>query len=103
MSLAFEKKRYLFLLAALFVCVETGVQAQSTNYDESKVATYTLPDPLIFSHGKPVRNAREWKRRREEILELFASNVYGHSPKAPKRISFDVFDTDKIALGGKAI
>jgi hypothetical protein len=75
-----------------------GAQTQSTNYDESKVGTYTLPDPLIFNNGKPVRNAHDWERRRHEILELFATNVYGHSPRAPKRIRFDVFDIDKNAL-----
>ena len=75
----------------------------TTNYDESKVGAYTLPDPLIFNNGKPVRSARDWKRRRAEILELFATNVYGHSPRAPKHISYDVFDIDKAALGGKAV
>jgi hypothetical protein len=97
------RPRCLFLLAALVLCGRAGAQTQSANYDESKVGAYSLPDPLVFNTGKPVRNARDWKRRREEILELFATNVYGHSPKAPKHIGFDVFDIDKTALGGKAI
>ena len=29
-----------------------------SNYDESKVPPYTLPDPLVLSDGKPVRDAR---------------------------------------------
>ena len=53
--------------------------------------------------GSRCASARDWKRRRQEILELFATNVYGHSPKAPKHRDFDVFDIDKTALGGKAI
>jgi hypothetical protein len=97
------KPQYVLLLAALLVGTSADTQTQSTNYDESKVGTYTLPDPLIFNDGKPVRSAREWKRRRREILELFATNVYGHSPKAPKHINFDVFETSEAALGGKAI
>ena len=28
-----------------------------SNYDEAKVGKYTLPDPLVMSDGKPVRNA----------------------------------------------
>ena len=94
--------QYLSLIAALFVCNPAGAQTPSTNYDEAKVGAYTLPDPLIFNNGKPVRSAHDWKQRREEILELFAVNVYGRSPKAPKDISFDMVETDKSALGGKA-
>jgi hypothetical protein len=97
-------KRYYWLaLAALLVCVGAGAQAPSANYDESKVGAYTVPDPLVFNNGQPVRTARDWKRRREEILELFATNVYGHNPEAPRHISFDVTDIDRAALGGKAI
>jgi hypothetical protein len=85
MSLAF-KTLFRFLLAVLFISCWAGAQTQSANYDESKVGIYILPDPLVFNNGKPVRSARDWKRRRAEILDLFATNVYGHSPKAPKRI-----------------
>ena len=102
MSIKLRPKLF-FLLVALVVCDLAGGQTRSTNYDESKVGSYTLPDPLTFSNGKPVRNARDWKRRRAELIELFAKNVYGHSPKPPKRLSFEVFETSKTALGGKAI
>ena len=91
------------LVCALFDSTWAVAQTPTTNYDESKVGAYTLPDPLIFNNGKPVRSARDWKRRRSEIVELFAANVYGHSPKAPKHISYEVFDIDKTALGGKAV
>jgi hypothetical protein len=76
----------------------------SANYDESKVGAYTLPDPLVFENGKPVRTAAEWtKRRRAEILNLFVANVYGRSPRPPKGLCYRVFDEDAHALGGKAI
>jgi hypothetical protein len=79
-------------------------RARNPNYDESKAGNFTLPDPLVFSDGKPVKTAREWReRRRAEILQLLETNVYGRSPKPPKRIRFKVFDVDKEALGGKAI
>ena len=29
-----------------------------SNYDESKVAPFTLPDPLVLANGKPVRDRR---------------------------------------------
>ena len=34
------------------------------NYDEAKVGTYTLPDPLKFDDGKPVKTAKEWTEKR---------------------------------------
>ena len=80
------------------------LQTPPGNYDESKVGTYTLPDPLVFNNGKPVRTAKEWnRRRRPEILELFAANVYGHSPQAPAELRYEVFDVDEHALAGKAV
>lgn len=73
------------------------------NYDESKVGSYTLPDPLKMNDGTPVRTAREWtERRRPEIMALFAENVFGRSPQ-PKKVRFRAFDTDGHALGGKAV
>ena len=79
-------------------------QTPSTNYDESNVGTYTLPNPLVFNDGKPVRTAADWiQRRRAEVLELFAANIYGHSPAAPKKLRYEVFDTDQNGLNGKAI
>ena len=101
--LATWRSRCLFLLLASTFCGWAAAQAPSANYDESRVGAYTLPDPLIFNDGKPVRDARDWKRRRQEILELFATSMYGHSPQAPKHTRFDIFDIDKTALGGKAI
>jgi hypothetical protein len=79
-------------------------QVVPPNYDESQAGTFALPDPLVFNDGKPVKTAREWrKRRRAEILELLETNVYGRSPRPPKHIRFKVFDVDQEALGGKAI
>ena len=81
-----SKPQYLILLMALFFCVWGVAQGQTANYDESKVGAYTLPDPLTFTNGKPVRTARDWKRRRAELIELFATNVYGHSPRDRKSV-----------------
>jgi hypothetical protein len=42
------------------------------NYDEAKVGTYALPDPLVSNDGTRVRTAGDWPKRRAEILKLFA-------------------------------
>jgi hypothetical protein len=73
------------------------------NYNEAKVGTYTLPDPLILNNGKPVRNANTWyTKRRPEIVEMFETQQYGRAPGKPDE-SFDVFDTGTPTLNGKAI
>jgi hypothetical protein len=74
------------------------------NYDESKVGTYNLPDPLVMENGQKVRDAKTWYgKRRPEILHMFEDNVYGKRPDRPKDMHFEVFDVDRRALGGKAI
>ena len=74
------------------------------NYDEAKVGTYTLPDPLVLANGKPVRDAKTWnEKRRPEIVRLFEENQYGRAPGRPAAMSFDVFDKGTPAFDGKAI
>ena len=42
------------------------------NYDEAKVGTYTLPDPLTLNNGKPVRvsilTSAGWSATAQTIL-----------------------------------
>jgi len=81
-----------------------GQDPPEANYDEARVGNYTLPDPLVFSDGKPVKSARDWTtRRRAELMKLFEDNVYGVRPKPSGKLNYEVFDTDRNALGGKAI
>ena len=52
------------------------------NFDESKVGTYTLPDPLLSSNGRKVITTAQWTEdRRPELLRLFETHVYGKVPK----------------------
>ncbi len=99
------RRPYYLALVALAVLTAAFAQGPSSaNYDESKVGAYTLPDPLVFTDGKPVRTPRDWtERRRQEILELFQANVFGRNPKPPANTPFDVFESDRHALAGKAI
>ena len=49
-----------------------------SNYDESKVPSYTLPDPLVFANGSPVRTASDWTtKRRAEVIRLYETAVFG--------------------------
>ena len=57
-----------------------------TNYDNTKVPKYTLPDPLVMQSGARVRDAATWNKRRVELLRLFAENEYGRTPAWPKNL-----------------
>jgi hypothetical protein len=96
-------KIFAFLCALLVIA--SGIKSQTqnappsevagipVNYDETRVGSYTLPDPLMLEDGKPVRDAKTWyQKRRPEILRLFEENMFGRSPGRPTGMSFEVFD-----------
>ncbi len=61
---------------------------------------YGLPDPLVKADGSPVADARDWWfQRRPEILALFASEVYGRTPRERIPIHFETLERDADALG----
>ncbi len=87
------------VLAAAVLCAH----AQEFNYDEAKVPSFTLPDPLVCLDGDKVTDAKTWQqKRRPEILRLFEENVYGRSPGKPQTMTFMTTSVDKNALAGKA-
>src|SRR6185437_6569799 len=74
------------------------------NYDESKVGSYTLPDPLVLKNGRPVRDPKTWfTQRRPEILEMLTTQQFGRAPGRPANESFEVTEKGTSALDGKAI
>ena len=74
-----------------------------SNYDEAKVAPYTLPDPLIMNDGRPVRTAEMWiKERRPEILRLYQDFVFGHVPATAPKLTFAEVKSEP-ALDGAAV
>ena len=82
----------------------TVVAGIPANYDESKVGSYRLPDPLVLANGQSVRDARTWnEKRRPEIVRLFEENQFGRAPGRPAGMSFEVFDKGTPAMGGKAL
>ena len=92
------------LLLVLALAFSVYAQQPETNYDESKVPQYTLPDPLELCDGQRVTDARTWlQRRRPEVLRLFEQHVYGKAPGRPEGMKFQVRSVAKDALGGKAM
>jgi hypothetical protein len=95
--------RFIFLCVMALVTAHARAQQPDINYDESKVSSYTLPDPLVTSGGEKVSDAKTWtKTRRTEILKLFETFVYGKTPSTAASVTFELTSEDKNALGGKA-
>lgn len=95
------------LLILVFGCdgshPETPAQNREVNYDESRVPTYTLPDPLVLDDGTPVTDADVWReQRRREIIQLFEQHVYGKTPERHVAPRFDMRLVDTEALAGIA-
>ena len=75
-----------------------------SNYDESKVAPYTLPDPLTLADGRPVKNADAWRReRRKELIRLYETEIYGRMPADTPKVTWTAGDTDQAAHDGTAV
>ncbi len=110
-TMMIQNLRRLGGLALLAVPICWGANAgrdcceqSDVNYDESRVPSYTLPDPLVCEDGTPVSDAGTWiKKRRPELLALFAQEMYGKSPGRPPEMSFHLRSSDDEALGGKAV
>ena len=85
----------------LRLALETG---HVSNYDEAKVGTYTLPDPLVFANGSRVGDANAWRtRRRPELLRLYEQNIYGQVPAKLPQVTWQVTETDDKARDGAAV
>ena len=102
MSHVLQKSPLIAAMAMPFLLATAGL-CQETNYDESKVPEYTLPDPLVCEDGTQVKDAEMWERkRRPEVLELFAEQMYGRAPGKPQFMTFATTSVDEEALDGKA-
>jgi hypothetical protein len=95
---------FLLLITSSVPMIAASAAAKA-NYDESKIRAYTLPDPLVLNNGAKVTDAAAWKsKRRPELLELFAREVYGRTPGGrPEKMHWAVTSEDRAALGGKAV
>ncbi|MCC7375818.1 MAG: acetylxylan esterase [Verrucomicrobiales bacterium] len=98
--------RQFLLLVALWVVWGLEARTQEppdTNYDESQVGSYELPDPLLRWDGRKVTTRKRWTAvRRSELLEAFATNVYGRTPSIRILLRPEDVESDKRALDGLA-
>ena len=64
----------------------------TTNYKESRANPYPdVPDPLTLNNGEKVTSpAMWWNERRPEIVEDFDREIYGRTPKATPKVTWEV-------------
>jgi hypothetical protein len=74
--------------------------ANAANIDESRASPYTsLPDPLVFHNGAKVRTAKEWQKRKAEIMEDFSREIYGRIPANTPVVTWEVM-SEKDTVNG---
>lgn len=63
----------------------------AANSDESKATPYTsLPDPLVFHDGTPVKTPADWDKRKLEIFEDFDREIYGRVPEVTLEVNWEI-------------
>ena len=97
-------KYLITALFALFASKSAYTQSKFVaNYDESKVGSYSLPNPLQKPDGSLVKTPSEWKKQRAYLLKLLADHEYGILPTTKIPVNYKVLEINENALGGKAI
>lgn len=76
-----------------------SLASKKPNFDESKVPPYTLEDPLAFADGRRVETQADWRSRREEIMGIFAREMYGQPPPAPEEVVTERFEEGETLAG----
>ena len=97
-------RRLLPLLSLpAFLCLPADGAKFVPNYDESKIPKYILPSLLTCDDGTVVKDAKTWaNKRRPEVLNLFATQVYGKTPKKSLgKPEYKVNTSEKVVFGGK--
>jgi hypothetical protein len=71
--------------------------------DESKVKPYVLPDIFTANDGTKISSIQQWEQiRRNELITVFSSQMYGKVPGKPKDLWFEELEVNNKALDGLA-
>ena len=87
------------LLSICLIGTSAAFAQDNINYDESKVAPYSMPALMKCDNGREVKTIEQWEQmRRPELIELFSEQMYGRIPQEVIPVSYqllsehDVFD-----------
>ncbi|MDX1766633.1 MAG: acetylxylan esterase [Arenibacter troitsensis] len=88
---------------SIFFFLFMFIGSSQTNYEESKVPSFAVPDPLLTFSGYTINSVKKWEKvRRPELLRFFENDIYGKIPKNLKIDSYTILEQDDHALNGKA-
>lgn len=74
-----------------------------SNYTESKVADYSLPDPLVSFDGEKVTTKEEWAIRKTEILRFYQEQIYGKVPANAPKVKWKVVEEKENSRAGAKV
>jgi len=106
---------FIFLSLSLNSCQEatpptaikepTEVSKFVPNYDEEKVPTYTLADPLTAADGTKITSVKQWKlKRRPELLEMFTDEMFGQvPPQNNTQLKFEITSEVSSVVNGNIL
>jgi len=94
----------LIALISVLSSFMTYSQPETFNVDETLVQPYELPELMTCSNGQKVTSVEDWEHlRRQEILNVFLTEVYGKFPDTVLKPIVEVFDYSDSALNNTAI
>ena len=97
-----ERQRILDLLK-ISAIPPGAVSSSPATYDEAQANPYpNLPDPLVMKKGQKVTTEAMWRKRRAELLEDFAREVYGHTPADVPKVTWEVAGETDETVGSVA-
>lgn len=97
------KRTIVLLMLAAIIQVSLAQFVFEPNYDESKVPSFAVTNPLETFDGEVVNSVKDWEaKRRPELLDFFTLNVYGVVPADLAITSFQVVEQSEYAMCGKA-
>jgi len=102
----FKKQQIMKFITVMLLVGFAKVNSQTLlpNYDESKVPSYEVPDPLVLQNGEKVKDKDTWEKlRKDEIIKLYEKYVYGKVPSKPVKICFNLIAEDSSAFNGKSV
>lgn len=85
--------------------IEKGIPGavDSTNFYEELVPQFILPDLFKLNNGEKVKSVSDWEhQRRNELLELFCTEVFGKAPPKPEQLKFETKEQNTNAIDGTA-
>lgn len=65
------------------------------SYIAEELKKRNIPDVLTFKDGTKLTDRKDWEKRREEMLEIIAENMFGHIPPAYPIETEEIYSSEK--------